>query len=189
MTSTTPLPNPPTTTVLVTGLPTAATDSDVRSFFSSYGHVTHVRIGLLQGKPNGTAQVRFRTPSSPLCTSASMTLMGNTIHTRVLPCPVVSPNPVRVSEGNMNVSQAPTQAAAPFSQEAAVPSATVPVASTSMENNAVAAGSVPQPTTAFGVPTPQAVPTAGASGEPPSAPASDLPPLPDSFCFSDSDSD
>ncbi|KPA83869.1 hypothetical protein ABB37_02061 [Leptomonas pyrrhocoris] len=110
MASSSPLLNA-CTTIFVTGLPTIANDADVRSLFSSYGRVTHVKINCLRGKPNGTAQVRFRSPVAELQPGTLVTLMDHTVNVRQLPNPIVKPVVLSVAEENLNSSTTPVQPA------------------------------------------------------------------------------
>lgn len=189
-------------TLLVTGVPSSASDTDVRALFSSYGQVTHVNIGLLQGKPNGTAQVRFRSPVSELRPGASLALMGSTVRTRWLPCPTIPQNRALVPPSNTSSSTAPAHAWATNTSETAPPSTTAHVASTqpapsSSKSTTGADTAVEALPAQLAFPSffaPQAVPATAAAAatsvEPTSAPAGeDLPSLPDSFCISDSGED
>ncbi|KPI85311.1 hypothetical protein ABL78_5623 [Leptomonas seymouri] len=77
--------------ILVTGLPTTINDAGARSLFSSYGQVACVKMHYIRGKPNGTAQVWFRSPVTELRSATSVTLMDHTVHVLPLPSPIVKP--------------------------------------------------------------------------------------------------
>jgi hypothetical protein len=88
------------TSVFVTGIPSAAGEADLQSLFSSFGRVSYVRMGYIKGKPNGTAQIRFRSPARDLRSTTVLTFRGHAVTARPLANPVVKPIPVPSVEQN-----------------------------------------------------------------------------------------
>lgn len=193
------------TTYFVVGIPSTASDLDLRSTFSSYGRVTHVKMGQMRGKPNGTAQVRFRSPVKEQQSERTITLKDHKLCVRLLPAPTVAALPQTISPSNPFIA-----ASSPFSfaQAAAAP----PQGINSFSNpfglfNSPFAQPSPVPTTAAAanggqeavfipnpfLPAAAQAPVAknlAATAAPDKCEErldDEFPPLPDSFCESDSD--
>lgn len=188
------------TVVLLTGLPSRATEADIRSLLCTYGLVTQVKLGCIRGQPNGTAQVRFRSPVPELCPDTSLRLMDCRIRARPLPRPILPPSAVPTSASHTSTDgSAPAPAASSPTPQAssslptlsdptgqAKPLLKVPAFIVSGGANALSP-STTSPTCTETARSPTETTSATTRGESSNALFEKLPPLPASFCDSSSD--